>query len=301
MICWRGQQIQPIVDHQPVQSNVGRDTGCGQCGQVFGQHAQAQAAAQHLRGVGAQIALVDHVHLVAQSELDLVLSPCGGLFGADLQGQGFFGCSGFSQGGRQLQTQTAELAAHRQLGQALGPCQAGVVVGGAAGVLSQQVQRSHIVCRLQARSAHAASGFKYRLGGLGGRLACNRVGGVHAAIDQGGPAQQRGLQLAHLKTALVELQRAIKLVQPRCAGQHAQVVAIELHTALYAGVVQVQQGQLQGKAGEHGATGLGGLQRPREQLVQRGLPHHAQHQGGIGQALGLYTQHRLVGHVGDVD
>ena len=240
------------------------------------------------------------MHLVAQSELDLVLSPGGALFGADLQGQGFFGCSGFAQGGGQLQAQAAELAAHRQLGQALGPCQAGVVVGGAAGMLGQQVQRGHIVGCLQARRAHAAAGFKHRLRGLGGRLACHWVGGVHAAIDHGGPAQQRGLQLAHLKTALVKLQRAVQPVQPGCAGEHAQVVAIEMHTALHAGVVQVQQGQLQGKAGEHGAAGLGGLQRPREQLVQRGLPHHAQHQGRIGLALGLHTQHRLVGHVGNV-
>ena len=199
-----------------------------------------------------------------------------------------------------MQAQATELAAHRQLGQALGPCQAGVVVGGAAGVLGQQVQWGHIVGRLQARCADAAPGFKHRLGGLGGRLPGHRVGGVHAAVDQGGPAQQRGLELAHLKTALVELQRAVQLVEPGCAGQHAQVVAIELHTALHAGVVQVQQGQLQGKAGEHRAAGLGGLQRPREQLVQRGLPHHAQYQGGIGQALGLHTQHRLVGHVGNV-
>ena len=152
-----------------------------------------------------------------------------------------------------------------------------MVVGGAAGVLGQQIQRGHIVCRLQARRAHTSPGLKHRLGYLGGCLTRNRLGRVHASIDQGRTTQQRGLQLAHLKPPFVELQRAVQFSQPGCAGQHAQVVAIELHIALNAAFAQVLQGQLQGKPGEHRAAGLCGLQRPREHFIQWRLPHQAQH------------------------
>ena len=189
------------------------------------------------------------------------MRPSWGLSRLDLQGQCFFHVCGFAQGGGQLQAQTTQPTVHRQLGLTLVPGQAGAVIGGAAGVPGQQVQWGDVVCRLQARRAHPALRLE---GHPGGRWGCGtvvRVRCLHAAVDHGRPAQQGGLQLANLKTAFVELQRAAQLVQPGCARQHAQVVAIELHTALNPRALQVQQRKLQRKACEQGAAGLSGLQR----------------------------------------